>query len=479
MQDQHTRGLLEHAVPLLARDVRHLLAVLVRHLRQDQGVRIAALGTDEVRDGLHFGRVDEAALQANQVIARRQQHVTAADELVGPASVEDGPAVDLRGHAEGHAAGEVGLDGAGDDVDRRALRGDDQVNADGPRQLRQTCNGHLHLLARRHDQVGKLVDDEHDVRQVAVAVLRIQLAPDKLGVVLLEVAALGILEQLVPLVHFEAQRLDGPDHLAVVGDDRLFAVRQLGEVVALDVVEEGQFHLLRIHQDKLELARVLLVEQGDQHRVEAHGFTLTGGTGHEHVRHLGQVEDVRLVGDGLSNGDGQGRIAVLELVAGNERPHADDVRIRIRHLDANRAPAGNRRDDPDAECGETQGDVVFEVLDLGDPNAGRRHQFIQGHRGADGRLDARDFDAVVLQRVLDALLVGLEFFGAHFGLAGTVGGEEVNVGQLKPADVQRGIVFAKGLNLGIDLVLRQGGLLFRHFHFHGGRGRGLLLGCRF
>ena len=50
-------------------------------------------------------------------------------------------------HLEGDAAGEVGLDDAGDDVDRRPLGGDDQVDADGPGQLGQAADGVLDLLA--------------------------------------------------------------------------------------------------------------------------------------------------------------------------------------------------------------------------------------------------------------------------------------------------------------------------------------------
>ncbi len=92
-------------------------------------------------------------------------------------------------------------------------------------------------------------------------ILRVELAPDELGVVLLEVATLGVLEQFVALVHLQAKRLDGAHHLAGVGDDGFFAVGQLGEVVALDVIEERQLDLLGVDQYKLQLTGVLFVEQ--------------------------------------------------------------------------------------------------------------------------------------------------------------------------------------------------------------------------
>ena len=58
---------------------------------------------------------------------------------------------------------EVRLDRAGDDIDRRPLRGHDQVDAAGPRHLRQALDAGLDLFARDHHQVGHLVDDHHDI----------------------------------------------------------------------------------------------------------------------------------------------------------------------------------------------------------------------------------------------------------------------------------------------------------------------------
>ena len=71
----------------------------------------------------------------------------------------------LRRDLEGDARRDVGLDQAGDHVDRRALRGQDQVDAGGARLLRQARDQLLDLLADHHHQVGELVDDHHDQRQ--------------------------------------------------------------------------------------------------------------------------------------------------------------------------------------------------------------------------------------------------------------------------------------------------------------------------
>ena len=87
------------------------------------------------------------------------------EQLLGAVAVENGARIDLRRHAERDARREVGLDEAGDDVHRRPLRGEQQVDADGAGHLRQACDGLLDLVARHHHQVGEFVDDDDDVGQ--------------------------------------------------------------------------------------------------------------------------------------------------------------------------------------------------------------------------------------------------------------------------------------------------------------------------
>jgi hypothetical protein len=62
----------------------------------------------------------------------REKHVAAADEGLGAFAVNDGAGIDLGRDLEGDARGQVRLDDTSDDIDRRALGGDDQVDAGGP-----------------------------------------------------------------------------------------------------------------------------------------------------------------------------------------------------------------------------------------------------------------------------------------------------------------------------------------------------------
>ena len=94
---------------------------------------------------------------------RHVEHVALAQQLLGALLAQDGAAVDLAGHLEGNAGGEVGLDGAGDHVDRGALGRGDQMDAGGARHLGQALHRALDLLAGDHHQVGDFVHHHHDV----------------------------------------------------------------------------------------------------------------------------------------------------------------------------------------------------------------------------------------------------------------------------------------------------------------------------
>ncbi len=108
---------------------------------------------------------ERAVHAADAAAARHVEHVALAEQLLGALLAQDGAAVDLRGDLEGDAGREVRLDGAGDDVDRRTLGGEDHVDAGGARHLREALHRAFDVLAGDHHQVGHLVDDDDDVGQ--------------------------------------------------------------------------------------------------------------------------------------------------------------------------------------------------------------------------------------------------------------------------------------------------------------------------
>src|SRR5690606_1499916 len=100
-----------------------------------EGGGIALLITDEIAHLFHLRGIHKSALKTNHVAADREQHVTTANELLGAACIEDGSGVNFGSGFESNTCREVGLDGSGDDIYRRTLRGQNEMDTYSPRKL--------------------------------------------------------------------------------------------------------------------------------------------------------------------------------------------------------------------------------------------------------------------------------------------------------------------------------------------------------
>src|SRR5690606_2144230 len=102
------------------------------------------------------------------------EHVAHAEQLFRALLAQNRARVDLRRHLEGDAGREVSLDRTGNDVDRRALGGHDDMDARGAGRLGDALYRGCYVLAGDHHQVGHLVDDGHDPGHgLVVAFLRL------------------------------------------------------------------------------------------------------------------------------------------------------------------------------------------------------------------------------------------------------------------------------------------------------------------
>ena len=135
--------------------------------------------------------------------------------------------------------------------------------ADGTRLLGDAGNWQLNLLAGSKDEVAILVDDNHDIRQIAVAVLRIELTVDELFVILLKLSHVGILEKTVTVVHLLTYGIKGLHNLCNVGDNWLVSIAlrwYLGQEVVDKRLVDGEFYHLWVNKHEFQLCRMLLVE---------------------------------------------------------------------------------------------------------------------------------------------------------------------------------------------------------------------------
>ena len=143
---------------------------------------------------LHLFIGNERALAAGRLAGavRMKQHIAAAEQLFGARCVENDAAVDRRADRKRAPRGDVRLDEPRDDIRARTLRCDDQMDARGTAELRDAADRIFDVLGRDHHQVGKLIDDDHEL---AHALFRIV---DR-GIVAGELARADFAELAVPL----------------------------------------------------------------------------------------------------------------------------------------------------------------------------------------------------------------------------------------------------------------------------------------
>ena len=77
----------------------------------------------------------------------------------------------------------------------------------------------------------------------------------------------------------------------------------------------------------------------------------------------------------------------------------DDPAARVGDLDADRLLAGDRREDADVGRGQRVGEVVLELGDLADLDAGREAQLVAGDVRAGDHADDLRLDAEVAERL--------------------------------------------------------------------------------
>ncbi len=189
-----------------------------------------------------------------------------------PLRVDDGAGVDLGGEAEAHAGGDVGLDEAGDDVDRWALRGEDEVDADGAGHLGEAGDGFFDVGAVEHHEVGELVDDDDDVGE-------------RLLVVVVEEVFAAVVEELVELVDVAdvvgGEELEAALHLAdgiAEGVGGEFGFGDDGGEEVGDAFVHAELDALGVDEDHADLFGRGLEEDGHDHGVDGDGFAGAGAS---------------------------------------------------------------------------------------------------------------------------------------------------------------------------------------------------------
>ena len=251
-------------------------------------------GSNQLHAVANFLVVDVGALAAHGFAGTggKEQHVALAEEQFGTVLIQHDTAVHLAGDTERDLARHVRFDQTRDDCRLRALRGENQMDADGSGFLGQSYDERFNFLAAGHHQVRQLIDDDHDVRQ-ELRDLRFFFRRAWLEtfdqflarhlVVIFDIANARLGQEFVALVHLVAGPIQHARGAAGIVDDRAHQM--------WNVLERSHFHDLRIDKNELDHVRPLQVHDRHDDRVDADRLTRSGGTGDQTVGHGGQIGD--------------------------------------------------------------------------------------------------------------------------------------------------------------------------------------------
>ena len=212
----------------------------------------------------------------------------------------------MKGDARGH----IGFDQTRNHINAGALGGQNQVNARGAGFLRQARNQLFDFFADHHHQIGQLVDDDDDMRQRLLRLGRVWGQAKGVGqqfttsagfvdflVIARQIAHAHFAHQAVAafhLVHAPIQAIGG---LAHIGDDGAKQMR--------DAFVHAHLQHLGVDEHQAHLARLSLVQQAQNHGVDAHGFARACGARHQQMRHFGQIGHHRQADDVFAQSQSQ------------------------------------------------------------------------------------------------------------------------------------------------------------------------------
>ena len=155
--------------------------------RQIECRRVTLLSANVMHYIFNFGSIHKSTLYTNKVIALREKHISASDQLIGARRIQNCTRVDHRRNTKSNAGREVGFYNTGNNVYRRTLSSNDHVNSHCARQLGNACDWHFHFFTGCHYQIAKLIHNHNDVRQKTMPFFGIQITVVEFFVVFLDV----------------------------------------------------------------------------------------------------------------------------------------------------------------------------------------------------------------------------------------------------------------------------------------------------
>ena len=180
----------------------------------------------EFDDIFNFGIGHKGPLYAHRErnFRTRVQHIALTQKFFRADLIDDNAAVHFRSDHKRNAAGNVRLYKTGNNVDRRTLGRQYQMNTDGAAHCGKAGYRRFKLFPRSRHKVGKFVNNQYDVRKL----FRRNFALDDAFIVTCNVAYTHAVEQRIAAFHFTQTILQSLKRFFRLGNN---GRKQMGNIV--------------------------------------------------------------------------------------------------------------------------------------------------------------------------------------------------------------------------------------------------------
>ena len=280
------------------------------------------------------------------------------------------------------------------------------MHARGARFLGQACDQLLHFLARYHHQIGKLIDDDDDVRKL---LQRLGLGRVESVRILERVTRLFAVGDLVVVAGQIPYSDPGHEpvaafHLAHAPDQSVRGLSHIGHhgrEQMRDILVSRKLEHLRVDQDEPHLARLGLVQNRKNHRIEGDRFPRTGRASDQQVRHFCEISDHRVAGDVLAEGECERRVQLMVSPRAHDLGKAHDLAMRVGNLQAHAGLTRDRLDHADAIDGQRACKVFHQADDLAALHADGGLHLVAGDHGPRVGGEHSDLDSEITEFFLN------------------------------------------------------------------------------
>ena len=101
-----------------------------------------------------------------RIADRIKEHIALAQQLFRSVHINDGSGIGTGGHIKGNPARYIGFNQAGDNINRRPLGRNNQMQPGRSGHLRQPANRILNFIGSYHHQIRQLINNNHNLREL-------------------------------------------------------------------------------------------------------------------------------------------------------------------------------------------------------------------------------------------------------------------------------------------------------------------------